>query len=258
MHTSAFVRFASVLALAAASTASAQIIFDSAGFEAPAYSVGPLPGQNGWTADTPPGTAVILDLGGGNQAVAVGGGETNWFFPSINYTPAANTLVVVQADISRTLGSSTSSFGYAIDLYNENISRLGRFGLVDNGGSIQVFVTTKVSAGVPDPSGTATSLAFGSAIPADQFVHFEASLNYATQTFRVKADSVDLGYDFPFIATSTQLADADIQVSSSSGADDQGHFDNYVVYAVAIPEPSSYAALAGLAVLGLGLIRRRR
>lgn len=250
-------RLAGVLALAAAASASAQIIFDSAGFEGPAYSVGTLTGQNGWTADSPPGGAVVAGSSG-NQFVQVMGGETNWFFPTLNHTPAANTLVVVEADISRILGSTTNSFGYAIDLYNENVQRIGRFGLADNSGTIQVFVTTKVSLGLPNPSGAEGSLAFGSAISAEQFVQFEVALNYATQTFRVKADSVDLGYDFPFIAASSQLADADFQVSSTTGADDYGRLDNYLVYATSIPEPSAYAALAGLAALALGVQRRRR
>ncbi len=258
MQTTPLLRLASALALATAATgASAQVIFDSAGFDGPAYSAGALTGQNSWTADSPPGSAAVVDLGG-NQVVQATGGTTNWFFPSVNYTPAADMLVVVEADISRTLGSPTSSFGYAIDLYNESVSRVGRFGLVDNGGVIQIFVSTKVSASLPDASGTAGNLAFGSAISADQFVHFEVALNYATQTFRVKADSLDLGYDFPFVNASTQLADADFQVSSTTGANDYGRLDNYLVYATAIPEPSAFAALAGLAALALGATRRRR
>ena len=242
------------------SSASAQLIFDSGGFESPAYSLGALSGQNGWGVDTAPGDAMVIDVAG-NQVVQIpGGGDAgNWYFPSLNHTPAPDTLVVVEADIARTLGTTSSSFCFALDLYDENVNRIGRAGLVDNGGIIQAFVTTRVGAGLPDAGGTAGSLAFGGSINADQFAHFKIVLDFATQTFRVEVDSSDLGYAFPFISeSSTLLADADLHVALPSGADDYGRFDNYVVSSVPSPEPSSVAALAGLAVFGLAALRRRR
>lgn len=259
MQIHSLLRILPILACAA-SAASAQVIFDSAGFESPAYSLGSLAGQNGWGVENAPGNATVIDLGGNQVVEVTGGGATNWYYPTLNYTPAPGSLVVVEADISRTLGTSTSSFGYGIDLYNQSLSRFARAGLVSNGGNIQAFVTTKMSGGVLSASGSATNILVSSATyAADQFVHFKLVLDFATQTFRVELNSVDVGYEFPFVSASTLLADADFQVSTGAGANDRGRFDNYIVSATTpIPEPSSCAALAGLAALGLASLRRRR
>src|SRR5262245_39981231 len=64
----------SLLALAVyALPSSASVIFDSQGFEAPAYTLGNLEGQNGWQQSSDPGTSTAVVespiANGGTQAV---------------------------------------------------------------------------------------------------------------------------------------------------------------------------------------------
>lgn len=239
---------------AAATTAQAQnVIFDSGGFQA--YATGPLNGQNGWAADNPPGTAEVGAFGvGGSTGVRATGGATNWFYPTLNFTPTAGQVIVIECDIARTLFSATGSFGYAIDLYSPT-GRIGRFGLAANNGNIQPFITSKFTAGQPDPNGAVGNVVVGSAVAANTFVHFEARLDFSAQSFRLLINNVDLGVNLPFTTTATTLADADIQVSSATGQTDFGYFDNYRVSV--IPEPATLA-LSGFGALGLMIALRRR
>lgn len=237
-------------------SASAQVLFDSAGFEA--YAPGALPGQNGWTSDTSSTNAVGNFGVGGSQGVRLTGGATNWFYPSLNYTPTAGQIIVVECDIARTLFSSTASFGYAIDLYSPT-TRFARFGLVNNGGVVQAFVTSRFTAGVPNPAGTVGNLAFGPAFAQNEFVHFEARLNFTTQSFDVLVNGAPFA-NLPFTSVASGIADADLQVSSTAGQTDVGFFDNYRVSVVtAVPEPATVASgLGALGLAGFAFVRRRR
>lgn len=238
-----------------AASAAAQVLFDSAGFES--YSTGNLPGQNGWTSDSVSTNAIGAFGVGGSQGLRLSGGSTNWFYPTLNYTPTAGQIIVVECDIARTLFSAAGSFAYAIDIYSPS-TRLGRFGLAANAGTVAPFVTSRFTAGSPDPGGTVANVVIGAAVAQNQFVHFEARLNFSNQSFELLVNNVSAGF-FPFTAAAASLADVDLQVSSAAGQTDFGFFDNYRVNVTAVPEPATFAA--GLGVFGLTVgawIRRRR
>lgn len=245
---------ASCVLLAGAGVASAQtFLYNSNGFEAPGFTVGALVGQQGFVNDVPAavtaGTIQNTLANGGTQAVRLAGGiGTNWFYPSLNYTPAAGEIISVRVDIARTL-SATSSFGYLLDIFGTNGSRVARAGLAANGGTIRAIVTTLNNAG------TATNfLASDTVYGQNQWVSFDVRLNFATRTFNLIVDGSTVATNLPMVnGTATGLGDADLQVSTVAGASDFGYFDNYSVSV--IPTPGS-AALLGLG--GLAALRRRR
>ena len=260
-------RLLSALALLAVATASVQAqttLFNSNGFEAGSgYVLGDLNGQNGWIVDTPPGTFAVQNsvVAGGTQAVQVTQGSpatTNWIFPLLGFTPGPTDGVRIQVDLARTIGT-TASFGYDIDVYNAAVSRTLRFGLLNNAGVIQPFVTSRFLSGNFDPTGAVTNVIVGGAVPANTFVNFDAVLNYSTQSFRLKLNGVDVGFNMPFAdLTATDISDADFQISTTANANDIGFMDNYIVSVVAIPEPVSMAlACCGVAASGLFYWRRR-
>lgn len=251
-----------VLSACLFSTASAQtFLFNSNGFEAGAgYVLGNLDGQNTWTVDTPPGTYTVQNtlVAGGAQAVQAVGGATNWIFPPINFTPAPAQGIRIQADIARTVFNTTTSFSYGIDVYNSLTARTLRFGLVNNGGVIQPFVTTRFTAGNFDPSGAVTNVLVGGAVNPSTYVNFDAILNYSTKSFRLLINGVDVGSNIPFVdQTATDLADADFQVSSAAGSSDLGFMDNYAVSLVAVPEPMTWMMIVG-GICGSGFYLWRR
>jgi hypothetical protein len=246
------------------SIASAQTtLFNSNGFEAPGYTLGNLSGQNTWFID---GTASYsvqnTVVAGGSQAVRADGGTvTSWAFPPLNYTPATGETVRIQADLARsTPGSPTGSFGYSIDVYDSNVARTTRFGLVNNAGVIQAFVSAPFNTTTQlfDPASAPVTVLLTDAIPANQFINFDARLNYDTKNLRLFINGVDVGENIPFVTqTATNLADADFQVSTAAGAVDFGFLDNYVVTVLPVPEPFSCTAVAAVGLVGVWRLRRR-
>lgn len=238
------------------SAARGQVLFDAGGFES--YAPGALPGQNGWTSDISSAHAIGAFGVGGSQGLRLTGGATNWFYPALNYTPAAGQIIVVECDIARTLFSATGSFGYAVDIYSPT-GRFARFGLAASAGQVVPFVTSRFTAGNPDPGGTVSNVVVGGAVGQNVFVHFEARLNFTTQSFELLVNNVSLG-NLPFTSAATSLADVDLQVSSASGQTDFGFFDNYRVTVVtAVPEPATVAGgLGALGLAGCAFVRRRR
>ncbi len=256
---------ASLGLLATVGNVKAATLFDAGGFEG--YTLGDVTGQSGWLLDTASATQFTVSSllpATGTKALRADGGATNWAFPDLSYTPASTEAVRIQADIARNLGT-TSSFGYSIDVYNANptFARTFRFGLVNNAGVIQPFVTSRFNTTTQlfDPAGAITNVLVGGAVPADTFVSFDAFFDYNAKRVNLLVNGVSVtgGFDMPFVTlAATDMADADFQVSSVAGADDRGFLDNYLVTTVAIPEPGSLALL-GLGGLGaLGILRRRR
>lgn len=230
-------------------SANAAVLFDSQGFEAPAYSLGILAGQNGWLLDNnPPGPFTVQNTlaQSGSQAVrATGGGTgTNWTFPDISYTPASGEIIAIHADLARTLGTTTS-FGYLIDVYAPT-GRIARAGLGNNAGAIVPVLTTLNATGVPT-----TFLANNDTFQPNQWVSFDIFLNFAAQTYDLSINGASVATGLPFTGAGTSLADADFQVSTAAGANDVGYLDNYRV--TTVPTPGA------VALLGLGgLVARRR
>lgn len=247
--------------IAAAAQANAVVIFDSGGFET--YNTGNLIGQNGYVQDYANTWTVANGVGvGGSKAINVNGGVggTDWAYTNLAFTPGTGQIVSIKADISRTLGatSPTSSFGYLIDVYSIAGARTIRFGLGNTGGFIRPIVTSRWSAALGfNAAAPISSVLLGTTnYAADEFVNFEALLDYSIKRVDLKINGVSVtgGYTIPFTdLTATTLGDTDLQISTNASATDRGRFDNLKVEAV--PEPASMIALGAGA---LAMLRRRR
>lgn len=235
------------------------VLFDSGGFEpGVGYVVGNLNGQNGWSVVNPPGQFSVQNtlVQSGTQAVIAHDGQTNWIFPTINYTPLPTELIRLQAGLARTLGPANNSFAYDIDVYNTLSMRTTRFGLTFSGSAIVPFVTSRYLSGSFNPAGPVTNVIVGGPFQASTFVSFDARLNYVTKSYRLLINNVDIGSDIPFAdLTAADLAHADWHVESTLGGADDGYLDNYVVSTMAVPEPTSLTLL-GLFGVAFGLGRK--
>jgi hypothetical protein len=245
-----------LLAVAAAAlpagSAGAATLFDSQGFEAPAYSLGNLNGQNGWTTDGS-GLATVQNsvVKSGAQAVAVSGNVTDWHYPFLGYAPSPGEIVRVSSDIQR--GSSAApakNFGFFLDAYTSSIVRFARAGLGVSGGSPALLATYTGGSGV-------ATYIVESGLAWDTWYNIQMDFDFTAKTYDLYLDGALKGDNLPFVSsTAADLGDVDLQQSYTTGATDVGYFDNYVVMTV-IPEPTS-ASLLLLGVAGLMLHRRRQ
>jgi len=250
--------------------ASIEVLYDSLGFES--FNLGALNGQTGglgrpWVVDnanTPGGAYQVQDsVSVSGKAVRVTSANgTDWAYPeSFNpaFVPGVGQTLVIEADIARTLTTAvggTSSFAYAIDVYDPNITRITRFGLVATSGSIRPFVTALASG----TSTTASNFLVGGSINPNQFVSFRGELDFATKTLNLFINGTSVtGASSLFFASlaPTSFSDADFQVSTNAAANDVGYLDNYKI--TAVPEPSTYAMAAiAMGMSGWHVWRKRR
>lgn len=242
------------LALLAVTPARATMLFNSQGFEAPAYTLGNLTGQNGWAFQgTGPATVQTAVVKSGTQAVSLSGTATTWHWPSVGYTPTAGEFIRVSSDIRR--GSSVETaknFGYFLDVYdNAAGARIGRVGIANNAGALVGIATTK------NASGTVGNYILQSGMQWDTWYGFQMDLNFGSQTFNLSIDGALVGSGLPFLVAASDFGDADLQLSYTTGATDAGYYDNYKVEAV--PEPQAWA-MSGVVLVGVAgyVIRRRR
>ncbi len=246
----------------------AAILIDSGGFEG--FNTGQLVGQSGggalaWSDLLPPeGSKYIVQsamTNGGTRAVSVTSTSQipSYVAPLINYTPAANELVVIEVDIARTTSSrpllDPSSYSYAIEVYDQSVpdpTAAVRFGLRANlaNDGIEAFVARQGAAFV----GT-EDLIPNVTVGQNQWVSFRAELNYATDRFSLFVNGNEVASNLGFITPTNTLSDVDLNHNTTVGSTDIGYFDNYRVSTITVPEPGSWGV--GLVTL-VGLINRRK
>jgi subtilisin-like proprotein convertase family protein len=216
----------------AASPAIAAVLFDSQGFELPGYTLGNLAGQNTW-AQQGTATATIQNVvvQSGSQAVAIGGTGGTWFWPSSSYTPAPGEVIQINCGIRR--GSSENPIkhvGHLLDIYNAaGDARIGRVGLVDDGGPVAAIATSVT------PDGSLVNYYIAEGLEWDTWYDFKVTLDFAAQTYDVEINGELVATGFPFVEPTTGFGDADIQLISTDGATDVGYFDNYIVEIIREP-----------------------
>lgn len=233
--------------LVVAATARAAVLYDSKGFEAPYYTFGKLAGQNDWYADhVTANTATVQSAvaRSGTQAVRVASDVTNnRFYPKIDYVPGMGEIISIECDIARTLGGTSPSFGYLVDVYGTDGLRVARAGLGRDAGQIRAIRT------LPTGTGPANAVVYS---PLD-WVHFEMQLNFASHTWALFIDGAPAGTGLPMLnAFAPGLGSADLQIATFNSSADEGYFDNYTVRTV--PAPGAIVLVA----IGLAVAARRK
>jgi PEP-CTERM motif len=279
------------IALAAPRAAAQIVVYDSNGFEP--YSMGNISGQQGFQAFPTPSAGTIEGgtVNGGSKAFqivgsqlvstsALGYGDANFWYQSFSVPTAFNpvargTPVVRLAFDGRVSGAlplpSDIPFGGPyMEAYTPTGNPLDQQAitpiLLNTNGGITVFTNSLVGG-----SDKLISSADG-LFPRETWVHVEALLDFASQSFRVLLNGTPVtfsegafsGTDVPFRNTNgptISIAELGLQGyynASFNPTFNNMYFDNVTITGLSpVPEPSSFA-LAGLALAGLAARLRKR
>ena len=168
--------------LAAATAAQATVIFQD-DFEAPAYAVGALAGQNGWGVFGS-GAAVSVQNGfaiSGAQSAKITGSLAAGQTGPYHADPSAISQVTLSADILLTSGSQERAWQF---------SAIGA-GLVGFTGGIDVDVGGNIRA-ITNGFGVIGSFS------RDTVHHIDILLDYLTNTYEVELDGTSLATGLAF------------------------------------------------------------
>lgn len=235
------VALAAVAIAAGAPVRAAQTVY-STGFESPAYSAGPLAGQNGWfgAANAFVQTSTVES---GSQAVSVAPGAAGQYvtFQPVSYNSVGNPnqLVTISTDFEFSPGPNVDWEALAAE---------------GNGGFItQLLVTSSGQVCGFNPCN-------GPILTPDKWYNLSMTLNYKTGVVEDFVNGVEFSSG-PFSnipAHSTNLDLIGIGINGAAAGSTAGaSWDNISVVSAAVPEPATWAlTIVGLAMLGLAVRRR--
>ena len=228
-----------VIALATPFSARAGLVYET-GYEPPAYSVGALTGQDGWSADgTPLGQVQTGTVKSGTQAVVfdaglVPGGQY-LAFRGVAYNSVGNPEQLVHLRHSMFVESTGST--------NWNpISAESTAGFI---GQVIWFWDNTVFLGLAD------SIVGNVPVAPGQWHVFDLFLDYENQSQRAFVDNVFVGMG-PFASPAT-----DLEVwfgINGTGGSNRAFFDDLSVTTAVIPAPGALL----LGIIGVGCVSRLR
>jgi|GEM_PF-2440572 len=255
----ASVLLAFLLALPAGSAHAAVSLFDSGGFESPAYALGDLEGQNGWQATVGVlGTAVVQSstVSGGSQAVQVdraAGGDDRY---GVLVSPTQRFVCVTwDMRVQQTVSNDFGPF-FGVEAYDDSgaaLARLGGLGVDASTGDVLYFDS---AVGLAE---TGQLVAFG------EWNAFQIDFDLGLQQYSVFLNGAELlTTDFESPATTITDVDLAALAASATGGDLTGtaYFDNFRVVetdskrVTSVPDGGTTALLSLLAFGGLGMLRR--
>ncbi|CAM2815436.1 PEP-CTERM sorting domain-containing protein [Rariglobus hedericola] len=177
-----------------------------------------------------------------------------------SFTVSQSTSLTISADVSFTV--SNNSFGiYIINAADESQGYLAIFNVNFSSTSDQIRFSNNA---VPTTAGAGSPLNNGSfANNADTGIGLLGAFNNISLTYSINGSNAPVltmtaGSQTSSITLSgTAFTDVEVGFRMSSTASGIVGMDNLNIATSAVPEPSTYAALAGIAVLGLATLRRR-
>ncbi len=179
-------------------------------------------------------------------------GIAAWNFSSTDFGGAISSISSM--DLTLTFNDRGFSDGTSFEIwlsFNEfagDYSSLYYDDLISNGLDTSIFTNT------PESLGT-TLLGFDSTDSANGGMQFNYNLGLTPLLETALVNRINNGQEFQLIITAVNSED-DITFSGVGNTYDPG--DPYLTIAAAVPEPGAYAALAGMAMLGVAYMRRRR
>jgi MYXO-CTERM domain-containing protein len=253
--------------VAIAGQASAAVIYDSNGFEAPTFGLGTIENQNGWFVD-PAGQATHQVVGptvvGGNTVNPASGGQmvritqttgTRFSFPDITAgvasRPAGQDWVINNFDIFAPSGQTSTAF-FGVLAFNSSVVTIGGARLRASDGALIVTLD-------PDGAGPMafSNYTIGVNAPFNTWVNLGLAVNVATNQVAVlSGSSVLISGTGPGTTATATLSDFDLISGSNATLTNSMFVDNYIVKTdTTAPAPG---ALGVLGLAGLVAGRRRR
>ena len=256
-------------------------LYSSNGFEAPGYTLGPLVPQQNWqTTDlnqssSPAGVVQNTQVFEGAQAFqAIGPNlandisfsfQTFWYHDNVSlpgilpFNPVASGLPIVRVSWRQYLDGTFNQVGQIpfAGIFLEGLTAGGTQGqitsvLLRNDGRISVVTTGGATPTTPvDP--------VNDPLRFNRWLHFEVNLDFSTQRFSVWQDGAHRFNNVAFrntFGSQNRLVEFGFQVSAidliSPPPTNNTFYDNFVVTALAVPEPSTMALLGVLIAGGVG------
>jgi len=223
----------------------------STGFENPPFTLGPMAGQDGWTVFSGGGTpnAVTIQSAvsfAGSQAVEINtsaaSGQTGPYH--VDTSPAADTIVTMQAEVMLTSSSVQSAWQFAGLSPAPGLPFMGGFNPLANG-TIQI-----ITAGFPVTSSPV--------ITRDVWNRWEVDYNFTTQTFDILINNKVVASNEPFLTSSSAFGAGIFDTFNTAGGNDRGYFDNYsITGSAAAPEPGTCVFFGTGCLLSLVFARLR-
>ena len=194
------------------------------------------------------GSAVVFDVNGSTTGIS-------------SFTVSQATSLTVSADISFTV--STNSFGiYIINAANEAEGYLAIFNVNNSSTNDQIRYANGVVNPTTSAAGTLVAGSSGFANNADTGINLGGVFGNVSFTYSINGANAPVltmtagsqTSSYTIAGTAFTEVEVGFRFGSSSGI---VAMDNLNIATSAVPEPSTYAALAGFAVLGLVALRRR-
>lgn len=259
-------------------SAFATTLYDSGGFEAPTFSVGTLPGQDGWVEQgagfsdanvhgVPSGKPIST----GAQAVTIvrdGLDSTGSTFYNVPLSVNHDNVVFIMWDMYVPVAADQDpdpifeSFGpgFSLEAYATGNKRIAAVGVDAADGSFYQVIDNDLLPG----GGSTPSYTLNPTIQLEQWQTWQLILDFPNQAYYLTVDGTPVAGGLPFLE-SVDYAGGDRLTDGSlvPFATDQFYFDiegeayvdNYKIFdGPTVPEPASVAMLAGV---GLLLARRR-
>lgn len=194
------------------------------------------------------GSALVFDANGATAGIS-------------SFTVSQSASLTVSADISFTV--SSNSFGiYIINAANEAEGYLAIFNVNNSGTNDQI----RYANGIVNPStsaaGTLVAGSSGFANNADTGINLGGVFGAVSLTYSINGSNAPVltltagsqTSSYTIAGTAFTEVEVGFRLGSSSGI---VGMDNLNIVTSAVPEPSTYSALAGITVLGLAALRRR-
>lgn len=194
------------------------------------------------------GSALVFDANGSTAGIS-------------SFTVSQASSLTISADVS--FNVSSNSFGiYIINAANETEGYLAIFNVNNSGTNDQI----RYANGVVNPStsaaGTPVVGTSGFANNADTGINLGGVFGNISLTYSINGSNAPVltmtagSQTSSYTIAGTAFTEVEVGFRFGSGSGIVA-MDNLNIVTSAVPEPSAYAALAGIAVLGLAASRRR-
>lgn len=251
-----------LVALACVDARAVSFDFSTASQYADNFSLGYM--QTG----SPSGTVSVNTTSGRLVHNAAGGSTATWIYDTTpsDGTTSITTFSDFTLDIDFSIAAGSGSFGVFFGGSSRTNSALALFNINNSGSNDQLRLfgpgADMTGAGVGSGNTAHSLVPTTNGYTSNTFYHLQLSVAYQTASSALVTFTIsDPGNTLQSITLSgivTGLSPSgEIAFRSYTGAAGSSNFDNLSITTSAVPEPSAFALVGGLAALGFVAVRRQ-